>query len=125
MATSYTYDEMVAQLRDINQNMNKLQLKYDRDTENLAPEKISESYSSIWESNFQPMYQDYADGYLILKNICKEIFDKGGCEVGEIWHDKYDGRGAAFREEFSQEVIKTAKDEYIRIKRQLGHKLDF
>ena len=71
------------------------------------------------------MYQDYADGYLILKNICKEIFNKGGCEVGEIWHDKYDGRGATFREEFSQEVMKTAKDEYIRIKRQMGHKLDF
>ena len=78
----------------------------------------------MWVSIYQKHYQAYADNYLILKNICQEIFKQGGCEVGEIWHDKYDGRGADFRYEFSLEVMKTAKDEYIRIKREKGHKLD-
>jgi hypothetical protein len=67
------------------------------------------AYWELWEKRYAPAYQEMSDRFLIVTHVCELLWDSHpDCRHDDPWDDKYDGRGAQFREEFVREIRKLA-----------------
>ena len=58
-----------------------------------------------------------ADRFLVYTKVCDEMWDANiKCRAEDLWEDKYDGRGARFRKEYTDEVNNAIRDNLDLIK---------
>jgi hypothetical protein len=90
-------------LRDLNNYIEALRLieskyeEYFADPDPADKDRIND----IWKKHFEPKYRDTHDRIFIISHVCLDIYNDDKCVLpDDIWDDRYDRRGAAFRDEF-------------------------
>ena len=93
-------EEITRNLQDYIEALRLIESKYAESFEDPA-EEDKERLERIWKEHFEPKYRDTHDRIFIMSTVCLDIYDDEACRLPEdIWDDKYDNRGAGFRDDF-------------------------
>jgi hypothetical protein len=110
-------EEILKTLEEYIGALRLIEAKYAESFADPDPED-KERLDKIWKEHFEPKYQDTHDRVFIISHVCLDVYNDNRCTLpDDIWNDKYDTRGAAFRDEFIQEVHKAIQEEVSQVKR--------
>jgi hypothetical protein len=92
--------DLLKALEDYTTALRSLEGKFSDWFEHDDPTK-KERLDETWTMHFAPKYRDTHDRVFVISHVCLDIYGDEKCKLpDDIWNDKYDKRGEAFRKEF-------------------------